>query len=146
MRTKRMAVLISSLACVALLGCNTEAGYREDDAARPESQTSDTQQYETPGGLGAWSEWDADASGDVTKTEFDSTFASAPVWSDWDTNGDQALDQSEAANVSWLQGKDWKEWDTDSDGRLARNESAEALWTMWDSNGDHKLELSEWKA
>jgi hypothetical protein len=161
-----LAVLISGLGCVALLGCNTEAGYREGDTARPESETADTQRYDTQsqtdttaerpqadtapqamsGGLGAWSEWDADASGDVTKTEFDSKFASAPAWGNWDTNDDQALDQSESAKVSWLQGKDMKEWDKDADGKLARNEAADALWKMWDSNGDDKLEQSEWKA
>jgi hypothetical protein len=161
MRTKMVAVLISSLGCVALLGCNTEAGYREGDAARPESQMSDTQQdaqrYDTQkqadtgaaattGSLGSFTEWDADASGDVTKTEFDSRFASTSAWSDWDKNSDQALDQSEAANVKWFEGKDLEEWDKDADGKLARNEAGDALWRMLDGNADHKLEPGEWKA
>jgi hypothetical protein len=166
MTIKIVAVLISSLGCVALLGCDTGVDHREGDAARPESEAADTQRYDTPsqtettaerpqtdtapqamsGGLGAWSEWDADASGDVTKTEFDSRFASTSAWGNWDTNNDKVLDESEAAKVSWLQGKDMEAWDRDADGKLARTEAGDALWKMWDSNADNKLEQSEWKA
>jgi hypothetical protein len=163
MRTKLLAVLISIAGCVAVAGCSTEADYREDvnpppqDSAAPSSAGG---AYTDPAGtdrsaeagaaasdaasVGAYEEWDTDASGDVSKTEFDSKFASLPAWSEWDANGDQSLDESEAKNVQWFEGGSFTEMDPDGDGKLARDEAGDALWKAWDANGDNKIEPSEW--
>ena len=160
MRTKLLAVLISILGCAVFVGCSTEADYREDVNAPPQDTAPSSadatytdkvgtdRTADAPGdaaAVGTYEQWDADASGDVSKTEFDSKFASLPAWSDWDANGDQSLDQNEAKNVKWFESGSWDELDSDGDGKLARNEAADALWKEWDGNGDHKIEKSEWQ-
>ena len=81
----------------------------------------------------------------MSKTEFDSKFASLPAWSQWDQNGDQSLDQTEAQSVEWFEGGSWSDQDSDGDGKMAKNEAADALWKKLDENSDSKIEQGEWQ-
>jgi hypothetical protein len=99
--------------------------------------------------LGPYEQWDVDSSGDVSKTEFDSKFASTPAWSGWDRNGDQNLDATEAAHVQWSM------WDRNADGQLPKDEwdggieqmDVDADYAEADANQDGKLteaEFTQW--
>jgi len=195
MRMKLMALTISLVGWIAFLGCNTEAGTREDDTTRPNAQgeyqdqsgaaTSDQSRATTTDQTGATSgaatgslassfgpydQWDSDKSGDVSKTEFESKFSSMPAWSQWDQNGDQNLDQNEAANVQWklwdrngddqvaddewgdgtdMMGikSDYKDADADHDGTLSKTEFTQwfqgKAWSEWDQDGDGKVAVKE---
>ena len=188
MRTKLLALMISMVGWVAFLGCNTEAGTRDnrdnydknapstaqtgkpvpapDYSSKPSKMGENMKKAE----FGAYELWDADNSGDISKNEFDSHFASFQGWTDWDRNGDQSLDKSEAAGAQfamwdrngdaelskdeWSDGvdaadikSDWKDADTDQDGKLSPTEFTQwfsgKMWDEWDKDHDGKVAKNE---
>jgi len=141
--TSKLLILSVSVVClIGLVGCNTEAGYETEtegeeqvpptgetqgrvgetqpgtDPSQQQQQQAQTGQSAAAAEFGTYEQWDADRSGDVTQQEFDTRFQNFQGWTQWDRNGDQNLDESEAAGVQWK---------------------------MWDKNGDNRLEESEWQ-
>jgi Ca2+-binding EF-hand superfamily protein len=178
--------MISMVGWVAFLGCNTEAGTRgaydktapgTNTASATEKKDLNLSSKPSKAGenakkveFGAYDQWDADNSGDISKNEFDTHFASFQGWADWDKNGDQSLDKSEASGAQfamwdrngdgelskdeWGDGvdaadikSDWKDADTDNDGKLSSTEFTQwfsgKMWDEWDKDHDGKVAKNE---
>lgn len=105
-----------------------------------------------PAAAQATMDWDTDASGGLSRDEWDAGMGSSTTFGDWDANADSSLDSTE------FSGGLFSRFDADGDGRLSEQEWEDGFVTWhgeaaggadfasWDSDGDGAINREEFVA
>ena len=90
----------------------------------------------------AFSDWDANNDGQLSKDEYYSGVNDAGIYADIDTDNDGFVDKGEV-DAAGIDG-DWDAWDADNDGYVDSDEFYEGVWTSYDVNEKGHWDGGEW--
>lgn len=86
-------------------------------------------------------DWDADASGEIDRSEFDAGMQTDASFTALDADADGVLSEEEF-NAGVSDGA-FAEWDADASGDLSEEELAEGLFTSTDADASGSLSMDE---
>ena len=89
-------------------------------------------------------DWDTDASGDVSREEWNTGMRNQGMFDEWDSDSDGLLTEDEFNEGLAASGDyDYQGWDSDNDGLLSQDETSEGLYDTYDENGDQRIDEPE---
>ncbi|GGK54707.1 hypothetical protein [Salinarimonas ramus] len=100
----------------------------------------------------AFSDWDADASGSISETEWNTGWSDAGVYDAWDANDDNAISEDEWTAGVGENEELWNErfgetaygdWDADDDGALTEEEFGSGVYAGYDADESGVIEEPE---
>ncbi|MBW7467524.1 hypothetical protein ABID22_002963 [Pontibacter aydingkolensis] len=147
----------------------TETDVMADDTDATAMDTWDNDRFGTTfESNNMYSQWDANADGNLDENEFNMTFYRAwdsnndgvldeaewstatadygitgQGWADWDTNKDNNLSDTEF-RTGFMKSNYMRDWDMDRDGKISQREYSDGLFKVWDTNRDGTLDANEY--
>lgn len=127
-----------------------QQGQQNQQAQGQQGQSQQGQQQAQQGGqqqgtlLIVMEDWDTDASGDVSREEWNTGMRNQGMFDEWDSDSDGLLTEDEFNEGLAAGGDyDYQGWDSDNDGLLSQDETSEGLYDTYDENGDQRIDEPE---